>query len=429
VVRAFVSAALTILVLIGTIVLVVTRPRGLSEGIAATAGTIAVLLVGTATLGDVWQGIVGTAPVLIFLIAMMFVATIAEDAGCFEWAAERAVAWSRNDGRLLFVNLYALGALVTIFLSLDVTAIVLAPIVCALIRRTRLSPLPYVVSCAYVANTASLFLPVSNLTNMLAYSLLAMPFNAFVRVMTLPNLAAMCVNLLVFFVLFRRNIPIRFEPYPLPVLSSSEFDQRRLRRTAAGLVAVVIALLVFGALGWPLYIPAVAGALLLAPPSLLLREIDANRLVRSVAWALPLFVVGMYTILVGADRAGLGVFWRSFVAGAAADPGGWGYLKIAVGTAISSNLVNNLPTALVMITSLGAVVPPATRSALAFASLVGTNVGSNVTVFGSLATMLVLGTARRYGIQVSAFQYVGIGLVTVPLMVLTATLVLWGGVH
>jgi len=416
------SAALTIVVLVGTVILIATRPRGLSEGLAALLGMVAVLMIGTATPLDVWRGITSTAQVLVFLIAMMLVATIAEDAGCFEWAAERTIALSRHDGRLLFVNLYVLGALITLFLSLDVTAIMLAPIICALVRRARLSPLPYVVSCAYVANTASLFLPVSNLTNMLAYSLLAMPFATFVRVMTVPNLAAMLINVLVFFALFGRQMSARFEPPP--GIGPSAFDRGRLTRAAVGLGAVVVGLLIFGVLGWPLYIPALAGALLMAPPGLLLREIEAERLVRSVAWALPLFVVGMYTVLVGADHAGLGQFWRSFVASAATDSTVWSYLRVAFATSVGANLVNNLPTALVMITSLQSVAAP-TRSALAFASLVGTNIGSNVTVFGSLATMLVLGSARRYGIEVSAFKYAGIGLVTVPLMVLAATLLLW----
>ncbi|HUX87238.1 MAG TPA: SLC13 family permease [Chloroflexota bacterium] len=133
---------MTVVVLVGTVIFIAARPHGLNEGLAALLGMIAVLLIGTATPGDVWRAITSTAQVLVFLVAMMLVATIAEDAGCFEWAAERTIALSQHDGRLLFVNLYILGALITVFQSLDVTAIMLAPIVCTLVRRTHLSPLP-----------------------------------------------------------------------------------------------------------------------------------------------------------------------------------------------------------------------------------------------------------------------------------------------
>src|SRR6185437_1551509 len=157
-------------------------------------------------------------------------------------------------------------------LSLDVTAIMIAPIVCALVRRARLSPMPYVLACAYVANTASLFLPVSNLTNMLVYSLLGVPFWDFARLMTLPNLAAMVVNLLVFFVIFNREIPARFR---LEAPSWSVSGKPRSRSIQGiGLGLVVVGLIVAGALAVPLYLPALVGALVLTPIALIRRDIS-----------------------------------------------------------------------------------------------------------------------------------------------------------
>ncbi len=412
----------TIVVLIATVALVATRPRGLSEGIAALGGAGAVLLLGTATPADVERGIAETAEVLIFLVAMMVVATVAHEAGCFDWAALQAVRLSRHDGRFLFVNLYFLGALVTVFLSLDVTAIMIAPIVCAVSRRARLAPLPYVLACAYVANTASLFFPVSNLTNMLAYSILKVPFWTFARLMTAPNLAAMAVNLVVFFLLFRTQIPARFE-LPPPTKPPRPNPTRTVV-AAIGLGAVVVGLLVVGALGWPLYLPALAGAVVLGAVSLARQDVSPAHLARGVAWPLPPFVVGMYTIVVAANRSGLTGLWGSLYTPSS---GSWslsGLLAIAFGTALGSNLVNNLPMALVGITNL-ANAGRSADPAMVFASLIGTNVGPNVTVFGSLATMLVLHAARQYGLRLRSTTYLIVGLLTTPFMLLAATVTLW----
>jgi arsenical pump membrane protein len=399
----------------------------LNEGIAAVAGALAVLLLGTATPADVWRGLTETAGVLVFLLAMMVVATVVEQAGCFEWAAFRAVLLSRRSGRRLFVNLYLLGALVTLFLSLDVTAIMVAPLVCALVRRVRLAPLPFVLACAYVANTASLALPISNLTNMLVYSLLPIPFWAFARLMTLPNLAAMAVNLAAFFALFGRQIPAHFDLPSSPddpAGSVGPRDTARLRTAAIGLGLVVVGLLAFGALGWPLYLPAVVGAAALVAVGHLRREITIRRVAAGVAWPLPLFVIGMYTVVAAAGRVGLSAAWTGLLTGATTSPSLDNLLAVAFGTAVGANLVNNLPMALVVIAGLRDATGPLTP-APAFASLIGTNVGPNVTFFGSLANLLVLSAARRYGIPVPTGAYLLTGLVTVPLMLLAATLVLW----
>src|SRR5579884_3104575 len=416
------ASVLTIGVLILTIVILVTRPGEVNEGLAAMAAASAVLLLGTATLSDVWAAASQTAGILVFLLAMMAVALVAEEAGCFDWAANQAVALSRGRGHLLFLNLYLLGALVTVFLSLDVTAIMIAPVVCVLVSRWRLSAIPYVMGCAFVANTASMFLPVSNLTNMLVYSLLHVPFWAFVRWMTIPNLLAMIVNLLVFFALFRREIPRHFS---LPDSeASSQPEIVGLRVAGLGLGTVVVGLVVVGALGLPLYLPAVLGALVLAPIALVRRDLTTERLLQGVAWSLPLFVVGMYTVVVAADRYGLHEIWKGLLAGSAGLSSFPGLLIIAFGTAVGANLVNNIPMSLVAIAALGSA-PAAVAQRPALASLIGTNVGPNVTVFGSLATMLVMYAANRRGFKVNPIEYLKIGLLTTPLMILASTLGLW----
>lgn len=412
--------AATFFILAAAVALIVLRPRQVNEGMIAVTGALGVLALGTATIGDVRRGFVDTVGVLGFLIAMMVVATVAEHAGVFTWAAGEAARLSRGNGQLLFINLYLLGAIVTLFLSLDVTAIMVAPVVVALVQRARLSPWPFVMSVAYVANTASLFLPVSNLTNMLVYGLLRVPFWDFVRLMAVPNLAAMAVNVVVFLLIFRREIPRCFV---VPEDAAKIAHGRGFRIALVGLILVVVAMVGFGLLGLPLYVPALIGALVLAPWAVARGDLSARAILAGVAWSLPLFVVGMYTIVSAADRVGLGDLWRAVLRSAGPSPTLPEIWKLAFATALGSNLVNNLPMALVAIAGLQSAGPVAPVSA--FAALVGTNIGPNVTVFGSLATMLVLRSAGRSRLTIGGWSYLAIGLITTPLMMLAATTVLW----
>jgi arsenical pump membrane protein len=410
----------TFVVLAATISLIVVRPRWLNEGIIASAGALAVIALGTATFADVRRGFVDTVGILGFLIAMMVVATVAEYAGVFEWAAGEAARLSRGRGRLLFVNLYLLGALVTLFLSLDVTAIMVAPVVVALVQRARLSPWPFILSVAFVANTASLFLPVSNLTNMLVYGLLHIPFWDFVRLMFLPNLAAMAVNVAVFLVVFRDEIPGRFS---LPIEVGTGTRAKGFRVALVGLGLVVIGLVGFGMLGLPLYLPAVVGAIVLAPLAVARDGVPVRALLAGIAWPLPLFVVGMYTIVAAAGRLGLNDLWHAVLTGAGPAPSLLNLWTLTFATALGSNLVNNLPMALVAIAGLESARPIAPVSA--FAALIGTNIGPNVTIFGSLATMLVVRAAGRRRVAIGGWSYLAIGLITTPPMLLVAGTVLW----
>jgi len=405
--------------LVLTIALVVTQPGFVNEGIAGMVGALLALAIGTARLSDIVQATESTASVLVFLIAMMIVATVVAATGFFEWAAHRAVLIARGDGRVLFLLLYLLGGVVTVFLSLDVTAIVVAPIVATIVKRYGLSPLPYLLAIAYVANNASLFLPVSNLTNMLVYSLLGIGFWDFVRLMTVPNLVAMLVNLIIFFLLFRGSLPTRFHDHRT---MESDFDNGNPLHGAVGLGVVVVAMLVFGAFGWPLEFPAVAGAIVLSSLALARGMVDGRALARGVAWSLPPFVIGMYTITAAASRSGLGNLWTALFAGSVDSLGR--FLAIVAAAGIGSNLVNNLPAALAAISGLDGV-PATARLAPAFAVLIGTNLGPQITVFGSLATMLVLRAGREAGYQIPFRTYVRVGILTLPPMLLAAGLVLW----
>ncbi|HLG51074.1 MAG TPA: ArsB/NhaD family transporter, partial [Chloroflexota bacterium] len=266
-------------------------------------------------------------------------------------------------------------------------------------------------------------LPVSNLTNLLVYGLLNLPFWSFVRLLFWPELAAVVVNVLVFLALFRRMIPSRFAASE--EWHASTGDPVGLVIAGGELVGVVAALMIFGLLGLPLYIPAAAGAVIMGLVALRRRDIELSDLRHGVAWSLPLFVVGMYTVVLAATRSGLDLLVGRPLLHLLDGPlSPAGLLLLSFAAALGSNLLNNIPMALVVITSL-MTAPAQHREIAALAALIGTNVGANGTTFGSLATLLVLRAARRAGFQIDLREFLRISVLTTPLMVCAAALSLW----
>ena len=404
--------------------LVLTRPRGLPEGASAALGAALAVLTGLATLGDLVSGLTGTVGILVFLVSVMLLTGLAGAAGVFRWAAGLALLTARGRGWLLFVNVYLLGALITLLLSLDVTAVVLTPLVCALVLPLRLDARPFVLASVFIANTASLALPVSNLTNMLVYDLLGVGFWDFVRFLALPNLLALVLNLALLLALFWRRLPGRLR------VSTASFHlppEPFFRSSLALLSLTVLSLLISGLAGWPFWPSALAGALLLAALSLTRGWITARHAAATVAWGLPPFVVGMYVVVAAVYRALEPTLIRLPTA-AASLPGPLTLASAVAATTLGANAVNNLPLSLAAIQLLRSVPPDlaasthySLRDTLAFGTLIGVNLGPNLTITGSLATMLCLASARRVGVHLSAWEFTRTGLVVSVLPMVAAT--------
>lgn len=398
-----------------TLLLIFLRPRGMNEATGASIGAAAMLVLRLVTPLDLAQIFVQTANVLLFLFGMMIVTGIVERAGVFDALAVEAARLSRHSGRLLLVNVFLLGTLVTALLSLDVTIIVVTPIVYALTEKLEIDPLPYLFACAFVANTASLFLPLSNLTNILIYDLLHLSFLRFATIMFLPNLAALLVNIGVFFLIFRHAIPRRFDTAALATTGRPP----GFTVAVVGLAAVLVGLFTFGVFALPLAIPACVGAVMLAVVALVQQRVQGMQIVESVSWSLFPFVIAMFAVMRGLEGA-----WLPHLPALPTGHGLGTLLAVATGTGIGANLVNNIPMIAAMISLLRGVGSPIPEH-LAFATLIGTNIGPSVLTFGSLATMLWLALVRKRGVPVTAWTYTRIGLITTPPMIVAATVVLW----
>jgi len=400
---------------VATLILIAVRPRGIGEPWLAAGGAVALLLLGAVGPGDVWQTLAETADVLLFLLGMMVLTGLVERAGVVDRLAEGVAGLAGGSGRRLFALVFALGAVVTALLSLDVTVLVLTPIVYALALRRRLDALPFMFACTFVAHTGSLLLPVSNLTNLLVYNRLDLGFAAFAATMWWPSLAAVGVNLLLFLWLFRRRLPDRFDPAPDPMPAVDWW----FWAAAAILGATLAGLFVSGLAHRPLAWAALAGGGALLAVGLGGRRVGLGEVVASVSWSLFVFVVGMFLLVRGFER----VWLDRLDPRLPAEPLP-ALLTAVVGNALGSNVVNNVPMTLVSL-SLLPRADGAVRDILAYGTLVGANLGPTLTTYGSLATMLWLALVRRRGLDVATAEYLKVALLTVPPVLTAATLALW----
>lgn len=346
--------------------------------------------------GRVW-------PILLFVVSATVVAELAAIAGVFDAAAARLAALSRGRTWVLWCAVLLLAVLTTAFLSLDTTAVLLTPVVVAVARANGLPPLPFAFATVWLANTASLVLPVSNLTNLLAVERLGAAHAAeFLTLLGLPALTAILVSTLLLTVVFRRSLRGRFSPAPRPQVA----DRLQLR-VATVVVAVMMPLLVSGIEPW---LPATAAALVLlvffawrSPRVLSLQLVPAP---------LVLFASGLFLVVAALDQVGL----RELLTGVVGDGTDlWALWRMSGAGAVGANLGNNLPAYLALESSAGS---PERLAAL----LVGVNAGSLVTPWASLATLLWHERLRAVGVHVPWSRYMLLGLVAAPITVVIAVI-------
>ncbi len=406
----------SLVILAATLIGILWRPRGISEAWIAAAGGLAMVVIGPLPIGDLPPLLRSTADVLLFLTGMMLLTVLVEQAGVFDVLAEGCARLARGSGIALFCFVFVLGAVITALLSLDVTVVVLTPIVYSVTMRRRIDALPFMFACTFVANTASLILPISNLTNLLLYQQFEMSFLDFARAMWLPNLVAVVVNLIVFLLIFRRQIPRRFSTEvqePLPPIDWWFWTSSLV------LTVTLVGLLWSGIVHLPLALAAMGGAVFLLAVGYAGNRIRPVDELREVSWPVLVFVMGMLVLIRGFEEGWLRdrVFeMPQSLVGA--------IIAAAGATAIGSNIVNNVPMALLS-------VPVIERSsgehqtALTYAVLIGTNIGPILTTYGSLATMLWLSLVRKRGIDVTTGQYLRIGVLSMPPILISSAIALW----
>ncbi|MDH0200463.1 arsenic transporter [Comamonas aquatica] len=413
-----------ILIFVFTLVLVIWQPRGLGIGWSASIGATIALLLGVVHLGDiavVW-GIVWNATAT--FVAIILISLLLDEAGFFEWAALHVARWGRGQGLRLFAFIVLLGAVVSALFANDGAALILTPIVMAMLMALGFSPaatLAFVMAAGFIADTASLPLVVSNLVNIVSADFFQIGFNDYAAVMVPVNLVSVLASLAVLMLCFGRSIPARYELAQLKAPADAIRDPATFR---AGWV--VLALLLVGFFGLePLGVPvsavaAVAAALLLAVAARG-AVISTRKVLRGAPWQIVVFSLGMYLVVYGLRNAGLTdelAGWLNWFA----QGGIWG---AALGTgllsALLSSVMNNMPTVLVGALSIDASsASGVVKEAMVYANVIGCDLGPKITPIGSLATLLWLHVLAQKGTTIRWGYYFKLGmLLTLPVLLVT----------
>jgi arsenical pump membrane protein len=334
-------------------------------------------------------------PILVFLIAITVLATLADRAGVFDAAAEWCARLARGSTMRLFLLIAALGTVITIAMSLDTTAVLLTPVVLSLADRLRLRPLPFALLAVWLANTASLLLPVSNLTNLLAVGHLGLSATGFAARMALPELVAVAVTITYLAVLYRRDLRTRYDPPP----PRPEVDLWTFGVCAAACIALAPGVLL-GAPPWAVAVPSALAATIVFG----VRE-PAALIWSLLPWRLVVVTEGLFLVVTALARHG-GTQLLAALAGHST-------LATMATAAGASNAVNNLPAYL----ALESAVPPGQTTQL-LSVLLGTNAGPLLLLWGSLATLLWRERCRARGVHIGWRTFLAVGLGGVPLVLL-----------
>ena len=407
-----------------TLVLVIWQPKGLSIGWSAVLGAALALLTGVVEIGDipaVWQ-IVWNATAT--FIAVIIISLLLDESGFFEWAALHVSRWGGGKGRLLFTWIVLLGAAVAALFANDGAALILTPIVIAMLLALGFSPgatLAFVMAAGFITDTASLPLIVSNLVNIVTADFFQLGFSEYASVMVPVNIASVAATLVMLHLFFRKDIPA---DYDLTKLKAPREAIRDLRTFKTGWVVLLLLLIGFFALeplGVPVSLVAAVAAFILWLVARKGEVIDTRKVLKEAPWQIVIFSLGMYLVVYGLRNAGLTGVIASLL-NRFAEHGIWGAtLGTGFMTAFLSSVMNNMPTVLVGALSIdGSQAQGVVKEAMIYANIIGCDLGPKITPIGSLATLLWLHVLGQKNITIGWGYYFRVGIVmTLPVLFIT----------
>jgi arsenical pump membrane protein len=407
-----------------TMLAVVTRPKKLSEAHAAIGGALLLVVTFIIPLNTALQAVLIQWNVFLFFFGMMVIAAIADSAGFFDWAGILAATLARGSGRRLLLNIFLLGTVVTTFLSNNATALILTPVVYAVVTRLGLPALPFLFATTFIADTASMTLPIGNPINILIVERLKPPGGTYESHLLLASLLVIAINAGVFAIVFRRTTRQRFSFDWRVALQEVVPDRPFFHAVGLGLAVIAGLYIVASMAGWPLGLVATGGGLGLAGIARLHGRLAIRRIRQHFSGSLFVFIAGLFILVKGVEDAGLTTSLISGLSQWVRSPVTAAFTGV-LGTAIGANLINNVPMMLLVLSGMpGAHLAMNAQQPFAFGALIGADLGPNLTPVGSLSTMLWLLIVRRRGIDVSTLDYLRVGLLVTPGMLLAAAIIL-----
>jgi arsenical pump membrane protein len=412
------SSLLIYLIAITATAGVIIRPFKLPEFIWAVSGALLLLVLGLIMFSTAWTGVIKGTDVYLFLTGMMLLSEAARAEGLFSWLACHATRFAGGSSIKLFILIYVVGLIVTTFMSNDATAVVLTPAVAAAVQSAKVrQPLPYLFICAFIANAASFVLPISNPANLVIYGSHMPPLLLWLKAYLLPSLFSVVITFLMLFLTQRKA---------LRGSVTTNIQTQALSpggKIALGGIVFTIATLIFAsAKDWQLGLPtAIAGTVTAVIVTITARR-NPVKLIGNISWSVLPLVAGLFVLVEALSQNGLVASLSHLLAANAQVSATKTALVSGSALAIGCNLVNNLPAGLLAGSAVAADhLPSIVKSAI----LIGVDLGPNLSVTGSLATILWLTALRRDGQKVGAWQFLKLGVVVMSPALCAALLALW----
>jgi arsenical pump membrane protein len=395
-----------------SIVLMLVRPRNIPEVYWIAGGVLLLLILRLVPLQLAGRAIAKALDVCFFLIGMMLLSELARKHGVFDWLSSIAVRSARGSCSRLFAMVYAVGTIVTIFMSNDATAVVLTPAILTAVRRAKVRPLPYLFVCAFIANAASFVLPISNPANLVVFHNQMPPLGRWLVSYGVPSLLSIASTFIVMRWLFRKELCDAIE---------GEVETKPLGREGilvlVGLAAMVVVLLTASSLGKDLGLPTCLAALAITAIVSIMARCNPLRLAPEISWATLALVVGLFIMVDAMESIGAMRQTRDWLTWVQTLGSTTGTLITGFAVGIANNLVNNLPLGLIAGSTLQAAHA---KGLIADAVLIGVDLGPNLSITGSLATILWLIALRKEKLNVSFWDFLKVGIVAMPIALLAS---------
>jgi arsenical pump membrane protein len=408
----WVAHSLLVLIVAASILLMLLRPRNIPEVYWVAGGALLLLLLRLMPLRLALKAVAEGTDVYLFLGGMMLLSELARECGVFEWASAVAVESARQSATRLFLLIYAIGVCVTVSMSNDATAVVLTPAVLAAVRRAKINPLPFLFACAMVANAASFVLPISNPANLVVFHAGLPPLGRWLMAFLVPSLLSIAVTFAVLRLYFRRDLRADIHGHGEHVELREE---GRLLLWGLGLLIVV--LLTASALGRDLGLPTLLTALAVSVVIVLRSKIRPLKMAREISWSTLALVAALFVMVEAVESVGALRFTTAAFGYAQHLVPAAGALLVALPVAIANNLINNLPMGLIAANTLAGVHA---HGLLVNSVLIAVDLGPNLAVSGSLATILWLLALRREGLDVSFGDFLKAGMLAMPAALLAS---------
>jgi arsenical pump membrane protein len=393
-----------------SILLMLIRPRGIAEVYWIGGGAVLLIALRLVSFDLARKAIARGSDVYFFLIGMMLLSELAREHGVFDWLSYVAVRSAKGSCRRLFALVYGVGTLVTIFMSNDATAVVLTPAILASVRKARVEPLPYIFVCALIANAASFVLPISNPANLVVFHDGMPPLAHWLLSFGVPSILSILSTYAIMRWIFRRQLAQTIE---------HEVDEKKLdghcKLVLGGLAAMILVLLTASSLGKDLGLPACLAALAVTTLVSIKARSNPLKLAMEISWGTIVLVAGLFIMVDAVVSMGAltltqsALLWVQQLAPAA------GALITSFALGVANNLVNNLPLGLIAGATLHAAH---VKGLIANAVLIGVDLGPNLSVTGSLATILWLLALRKENLDVGFWKFLRVGALAMPIAML-----------